>query len=217
MPQQIGFLSIGMVILGVEAIFNGIILSGSEPTEVYQWQRAKILLGGFHPAIWLGFSLIFGNSTYKNTIKKWKWGIGFLLFLPAMILLTFPKAFLVDGHTAIQKGLFLFRIGWAGYAFHTIVLLGFIAILAQLERTLRSSAGRKRWQIKFMVLGLCSLWGERIYEISQTLLYWELDLELQVLNLGTLIAANALMSIGIRRMPSIQLSFCPSQSFFITR
>ncbi len=203
---------VGMVILGVESIFNGLSLSAPAPMEAYQWQKGRIFLSSFHPAIWLVFSLIFGNSDYKNSLKKWKWGIWALFLLPGVLFLAFPTAFFTDVHTSAQKGFLLFRIGWAGYAHYIIVLLGLIAILINLERTLRSTAGRTRWQIKFVVLGLCGLWGERIYEISQTLLYWEVDLELQFMNIGTLIAANALVLIGMMRMASIQLSFYPSQS-----
>ena len=204
--------SLGMAILGIEVVLNGLSLSAYEPLEAYQWQKSRVFIGGFLPGIWLVFSLIFGNSDYKENIKKWKWGIGFFLFLPAALFLIFQRAFFVDVHTSFQKNLFLFRIGWAGYVFHIIVLIGIILILVHLERTLRSTSGRQRWQIKFVVLGLCGLWGERIYEISQTLLYREIDLELQALNVATVIIANGLILIGIKRMPSIHLSFYPSQA-----
>ena len=205
--------SVGMILLGVEAIFNGFSLSAYDISEIYQWQTNRIFVSGFLPGVWLVFSLIFGNSNYKENIKKKKGGIALLFILPIMFFLFFPKYFFVDVHSAIPKGLLLFRMGWAGYAFHVAVLLGIVTLLVSLERTLRASAGHTRWQIKFVILGLCGLWGERIYAVSQTLLYWELDLDLQVLNIATLIIANSLILTGIMRMPSIQLSLYPSQSF----
>ena len=205
--------SIGMVLLGVEAIASGFSLSAYDISEIYKWQTTRVIVSGFLPSVWLVFSLVFGNSNYKENIKKWKGGILLICILPAMLFLFFPEKFFVDVHSATSRGLFLFRIGWAGYAFHMVVLLGIVTLLVYLERTLRASAGRTRWQIKFVVLGLCGLWGERIYAVSQILLYWEMDLDLQVLDLATLIIANSVILIGILRMPAIHLSFYPSQSF----
>jgi putative PEP-CTERM system histidine kinase len=206
-------LAIGMVFLGTEAVINGISVSAYDPIQAYQWQRVRVMLSGFHPGIWLLFGMVFGNSDYQESFKKWKWPLALILLLPFLIFVGFPSAVFVDVHSSIEKKLFLFRIGLAGYVFHIIILLGFVAVLVELEKILRGSAGRARWQVKFLILGLVGLWGERIYEISQTILYRVIDLELQVLNMATLIAANGLVGVGIRRLPAVPISFYPSQSF----
>ena len=82
-----------------------------------------------------------------------------------------------------------------------------------LEKTFRASTGAIRWQIKFMLLALGSLFAVRIYTCSQILLYSTLDSLLNTLNAGTLIIANSLILVSLSRTRQFNVNIYLSQTF----
>src|SRR5262249_26209691 len=90
-------------------------------------------------------------------------------------------------------------LGWAGVAFFVFFLLSVVFVLTNLEKTLRASVGSVRWKIKFMILGLGSLFAVRIYTASQTLLFTSVDPWLEVINSGALIIADGLIIFSLAR------------------
>ncbi|MBP1718481.1 MAG: zraS 6 [Deltaproteobacteria bacterium] len=205
-------LAAGMAILGVEAILNGLSLSASSSAEALAWQRYRLVATGFLPGIWLIFSLVFSRADYAETVKKWKWAIIGVFAGTAAPPLVFPHNFFLQTSLSIEANLFQYRIGWPGYIFHLVFLLGVILTLMNLERTLRASVGRIRWQIKFAILGLGGLWGVRIYIISQTLLFMALSLELQAIGLAALVVADLMILKAFFRSRIFEMDFFPSQS-----
>src|SRR5881296_3243577 len=90
-------------------------------------------------------------------------------------------------------------MGWPGGALRFFVLFVSLLILFNLERTVRSSTGRMRWQIKFMALGAGGLFALRVYLASQALLFSGVDTRLGPINAVALIAANLLFSFSLVR------------------
>jgi putative PEP-CTERM system histidine kinase len=82
-------------------------------------------------------------------------------------------------------------IGWSGYGFYLSSLLISAIILMHCEKTLRASTGSMRWQIKFMLLGLGSLFAAQIYTDSQVLLCSSTNRRLNVFTSWAVIVANA--------------------------
>src|SRR5260370_42029270 len=80
-----------------------------------------------------------------------------------------------------------------------------VLVLFNLERTIRSSTGRMRWQIKFTVLGIAGLFALRIYVASQSLLYNNLDTGFGATNTIALIAANLLFGLSLYRARSLNV------------
>src|SRR5262249_2638952 len=74
-----------------------------------------------------------------------------------------------------------------------------VLIVFNLERTIRSSTGRVRWQIKFMALGVGGLFALRIYLASQSLLFSSLDTGFGAINAVALIVANVLFALSLAR------------------
>src|SRR4030095_3486920 len=72
-----------------------------------------------------------------------------------------------------------------------------------LERTIRSSTGRMRWQIKFMALGVGGLFALRVYLASQELLFARLDTGLGPVSSVALLAANVLFTLSLVRGSSL--------------
>jgi putative PEP-CTERM system histidine kinase len=80
-----------------------------------------------------------------------------------------------------------------------------ILILFNLERTIRSSTGRMRWQIKFMALGVGGLFALRVYLYSQELLFKRVDTGLGSLSAVALLVANVLFTLSLVRGRSMNV------------
>ena len=79
-----------------------------------------------------------------------------------------------------------------------------------LEKTLQASRGRKRWQVKFLVLGIGGYIAFRIYTSSHALIFQTLNLESNVINAAALLVANLLMLISILRAGVLKMDIYPS-------
>jgi putative PEP-CTERM system histidine kinase len=65
----------------------------------------------------------------------------------------------------------LVALGPGGYAGAVYLLLVSVVILANIEQTIRSAEEHIRWEIKFLLLGIASIFAAVIYSASQVLLY----------------------------------------------
>ena len=203
----------GMIALAIEAVFTGLSFYALLPAEVLRWQGLKFFFASFVPGIWLLFSLTFGRANYREFLSNWKW-----LILPLFILLIGIATIFRGNFFAEELGQSQFpaewlRIGWAGYLFHLLFLLAAVLIMVNLERTLRTSMGHMRWQVKFMALGVGGFFAVRIYTASQTILFRSLSLDLEVINIGALFAAGVLILKALSRARVFNVDFYVSQSF----
>jgi len=205
--------ALGMLFLAVEAALTGLSFRAASPSEFVRWQHFKMVATSFLPGIWLIFALTFGRANYKEFVARWRWVILSVLVLPIIMVTNLADGFFLEGFSSIPFSLGLIKIGWSGYIFHLIFLMSGILILMNLERTLRNSSGRMRWQIKFMVLGIGGLFAVRIYTVSQTLLFRSLNLNLEIVNIGALIVANILILKALFRARLFNVDFYLSHSF----
>jgi hypothetical protein len=174
--------ALGMVILALESYFMGLSAHAIFPEQAVRWQIWRLTAAALLPGTWLLFSLSFGREDYRPHLAKWK-GVVIAAFLLPLIFATILRAdFFRDVSIYLPDG-WAFGLGWSGYGFHICFLLSLVLLMMILERTLRSSKGRKRWQIKFFLLGLGAL----------------VDLELEVINALALLAANLLILVSIFR------------------
>jgi putative PEP-CTERM system histidine kinase len=103
-------------------------------------------------------------------------------------------------------------VGWSGYAFHVCFLVSVVFIIMLLEKTLRASTGRQRWQIKFLALGIGALFAPRVYTESQILLFHGLSLDLEVTNAFALLVADLLILISMSRTHFLHVNIYLSQT-----
>jgi putative PEP-CTERM system histidine kinase len=189
----------GMLVFAVEAVLSAVSLLADSPGEALRWQRHAHVATALLPGIWLSFSLTFARANDAEFVKRWRAIIAVTLAVPAALAL-FPGGYFFDlGHAADNLAHGTLRLGVAGYWFYLFFLLVAVVVLVQLERTLRSSTGALRWSIKFMLLGVGSLFGVRIYTCSEALLFARVDRTLLVAHAAALIVANALMIVSLVR------------------
>ena len=205
--------AIGMIVLAVESVFTGLSFHAASPVDVLRWLRFRMFATALIPGIWLIFSLSFARVNYREFLSGWKWIILAAFVLPFSLVAFFGSRFFSDVLIWKTATIFLLPLGWSGYLFYLLLLVFAVIILMNLERTLRTSTGRMRWQIKFMIIGLGSLFGARIYADSQALLFRSLNISLWLIDVGALIVANALISGSLNRSRLIGVDFYLSQSF----
>jgi len=161
--------ALGMVALAAESVFTGLCMDAIMPEDVSRWLYLRNFATAILPGIWLLFSLSFSRANYREFISKWKWVCIAFFALPLATVIFFNNAFFLGRPQVSLSSFWLIRLGWPGYIFHLFILVGAVLILMNLERTLRNSIGRMRWQIKFMILGIGSIFAVRIYTASQTI------------------------------------------------
>ena len=193
--------ALGMILLAAEEMVRGVSYAATAAEEVVHWERLRILLASLIPGIWLIFSLSYARSNFKNLLSRWKWTILAVFVLP-LLLATIFRGSLFPGSPLIDRsGTQELQLGGAGWAFYLISMMSIVLILANLERTLRVSTGRTRWQIKFMILGVAVLFALRIYTGSQALLFSASDSTLGSVHTIALLAANLLFTRSLFRGP----------------
>jgi putative PEP-CTERM system histidine kinase len=204
-------LAAGMIALGAETIFTSLCLSAESMSEFVRCIFVRSYVTAFLPGIWLLFALSFSRANYGDFIGRWKVIIVTFFVAPFVLLIVFSNSFFT-GEPLFIPPFRLIRLGWSGYLFHLIVLASAILILANLEKTLRTSTGHMRWQIKFIIFGLGSLFGVRIYTASQTILYNALNMQFAVVNAGALIIGTILMFKSLLRTRRLNVDFYLSES-----
>lgn len=202
----------GMLGFAAEGVLVALSLRADAVEEILLWQKLRLGVGGFIPPVWLLFSLSFTREGDTNLFRRARWLLVLLLGVPFLLGVIFSRGLLEKAILA-DSSRWILRMGWAGHLLHVFVLLTSVAMLVNLERTFRGSRGHMRWQIKFLILGLGSLFAVRIYTGSQELIYRSLDTGLQVVNLATLIVAGALMIRSLSRLRLLSLTFYPSHAF----
>ncbi len=188
--------------LGILCIEQGMVawfshLSTSMPQNV-------ILVSAFLPGIWLVFSLSFGRANYREFLDRWKWII-VISFLVPVGLVFVPFGEFIQPVLRIDPSERVFLLGNRGFLLYLAFILLSTLLLTNFEKTLRTSIGRIRWQIKFALLGLGAIFATRIYTSSEALLYSSWSPHLDRVNGYGIIAFLLLAVVSLRR--SRTLSF----------
>ena len=204
--------AIGLAACAFESGLVGLALDATSAAEFMRWHVLQLATGSFIPAIWLAFSLTYGRGNYKEFLAQWKWAILAAFVIPIILISFFSDAIVVGKPLMDEAGAIFLKLGWSGYVIHLLSLLGAIVILMNLERTLRHSSGRTRWQVKFMVLGVGSLFGIHIYTDSQVLLYWLVSTNLEIVKVGVLILADLLVIVSLVRARLLKFDFYVSHA-----
>jgi putative PEP-CTERM system histidine kinase len=191
--------ALGMSALALMEAFTGMGGQSLLPTEVVWWQRVSLGAAAFVPGCWLLFSLSFARSNYKELITRWRWLILTAFILPLVLVTFFQPALFADMPRMNAPSAWSIPLGWAGYTFHLLFLLSSIVVLMNFERTLRVFTGSMRWQIKFMLLGLGSLFAVQIYTNSQALLFFATTAALEAVNSSSVLIADVLIIISLLR------------------
>jgi hypothetical protein len=180
----------GMSALAMVQICAGMGAQAVLPADIVGWEYLRLLSAACLPGIWLLFSVHFARANSRDIAVHWRWVILASFVLPLVLAITGQHAFFTARLRFDTAFGWVLPLGWSGYGFYLYSLLISVVILMHFERTLRASTGSMRWQIKFMLLGLGSLFAAQIYTDSQVLLFSFTNRRLNVFTSWSVIVAN---------------------------
>jgi putative PEP-CTERM system histidine kinase len=202
----------GMLLLALDNVFDGLSQSADLPERILFWQGWSFTAKAFLPGIWLAFSLCYSRGNYRDFLSRWRLPLMAACLLPLLLVGAFyddlvQKVILTDAGVPISL-----VCGFAGSTLHLILLVSLVVILTNLEKTFRTAVGTMRWRIKFVVLGLCVVFGAKIYTSSQTMLYSAVLLSYSSIEAASLIIGCILIGISYWRAGRTEIDVYPSQA-----
>lgn len=191
--------AIGMGTLALMEVFAGLGAQAVFAADVVGWERLSLAVSACMPGSWLLFSLSFSRSNYRELVAAWRWHVRVAYVFPITLVTFFYSALLAPTAHLSAPSVWSIAFDWAGYVSHAILLLSSVVVLVNLERTLRAFTGSMRWQIKFMLLGLGSIFAVQIYLSSQVLLFASMTSTLKAIYSCGLFVGNLLIAVSLAR------------------
>ena len=196
----------GMATFALEALFGGIWIIASSPSQGLFWEVAALIAKSALPGIWLAFSLSYARGDARASLKSSRFALAAVVVLPLALTIELSRELsLVTANAA------------SAVPFTTVakllsgaLLIPNVLILMNLERTIRAAVGTMRWRIKFVFLGLAVIFGARIYSESQTLLFSVNILSLIQLEAAALVIGSLLIGVGYIRQGFSEIDVYPS-------
>jgi len=197
--------ALGMLLFAAEEALRGISYGALLPQDILYWTKRIVAISAVTPWVWLIFSLAYARVDASKFLLRWKWAIGAGAAIPLMLVGFFRGSLVTGTYSSNDVARWFFPLTVFGQVLSLFVLVTSILILFNLERTIRSSTGRMRWQIKFMALGVGGLFALRVYLASQDLLFSRLDTGLGPVSSVALLAANVLFTLSLVRESSLNV------------
>jgi putative PEP-CTERM system histidine kinase len=207
------FFAAGMALLVIESVASAMALRSAGPEGYLSWFRARTVVASLLPGCWLLFSLAYGRVNYREILNRWVYVVIAVWAIPATLAVFLWESWHAGPPLLEQASRWYLALGWAGYVWSLAVIAGAILIVMNLEQTLRHSMGRKRWQIKFMIIGVGVLFGVRIYNSSLAILYSQTGTDNIALNAGVLLLADALIMVSTLRDREMKVDIYLSHTF----
>ncbi len=204
--------TLGLLSLGAEAVLAYLGVSAAGGDQAVRWMLLRHGAMACGLGAWILFSFTFGRPDRKAFAERWRWGLLAVAAAPLVLVVLLQRSFFGEGPLLTPGGDWLIPLGRGGYYFYLLFLLGAVLILMNLERIFRHSLGHVRWRIKFLVLGLGSLYALRIYTGSEVVLFRVLNPSLEFSNLAALLSGGLLMLISLRRTRMLEVNIQVSQT-----
>src|SRR5262249_42098916 len=142
--------AVGMVVFAAEEILRGVSYGAVLPRDVVYWQKRVMAVTMLLSGAWLAFSVAYARANRQGFVAKWKWPLLTVSASPIAFLAIFRKPLLTGPIFLRGAARWSVPLGWPGRALQLLYIVVSVVILFNLERTVRSSIGRMRWQIKFI-------------------------------------------------------------------
>ncbi len=205
-------LSFGLFLLGLESVFQALAVHGDGGGAVLFWFRARAHTGLLSAGCWLLFAMLYPGRPLSSLSIYSRLGLAGLPVLSLLSFLASPTLFFTQAHCADSPLDCVLLLGFPGYLFTVALLLMSVGILVLAERTLRSTIGRTRWNVKLMVFGFGIVFAVKVFTTSQTLLFSALDTRLSLIESLGALAGCALIAVSLGRGSLTKLDLYPSHA-----
>jgi len=206
-----GAFALGMVALAVRELLGARALEAGFESQVLRWHRYRFASEAALPGLWLLFAVTFARANPRRFLRLWRFPLAAAFLLPVGVVV-FGWDTLVT-RTSYATPSWLIPVGVGGQWLHVLLLLAAMAILVNLENTLRSAVGTVLWQIKLTVVGVGLLFGVELFAYSQVWLYAALQTSLLPFGSVVLLMTCGFVAASLvwRRLGSFDVY--PSQAF----
>ncbi|KPK31761.1 MAG: hypothetical protein AMK70_11805 [Nitrospira bacterium SG8_35_1] len=212
MPRKISMVALFIGLISTAAALSGDAMSILRPYEVDEWKRVVFIAEAIMVSSLFLFTMSFARTEGLSSSGKLS---KVLLFLsPLLIVFCIVKpveSFFYSPEFEREKVLFLEN---AGYIFNLCILLYSVISIVNMEVTLKISSGVKRWNIKFMVLGIGVILALNIFYYSHALLYRSLNMTLLPVRSGIILVATLLLGISLLRYEGSDIKVTVSRQMF---
>jgi hypothetical protein len=185
----------------IEQVLLCLRLLAGLPSQALQLQQMMQFVQVAGLILGWSFSFGYGQVYGWEKIKQEKW-ILLLTAAAGFITVFFPYGELISGLPFNTETGWIFKLGLRGQLFYVYMLLGSTLVLINLEKLLRSSYGRIRWQLKFAVVGIGSFFALRIYQSGNALMFNSWHQQLDGITAVGLILSCFCLVISMRRTPA---------------
>lgn len=200
-----------MAIVCLESFAAALSVSATRAETFLYWQQWRLVALSFLPGAWLLFSLCYARGSSREHLKRWRYPLIVALVLPALMATFYSDSYILFRQLR-GDGLVAVLLGWPGQMAHFLMILGSVLAMMNLERTFRAAVGAMRWQIKYMLLGLGTLFLVRFYTSSQAVLFANAHTGMDTVNAIGLIIASALILRALARRGHFDTELYPSQT-----
>jgi putative PEP-CTERM system histidine kinase len=201
-----------MMVLSMESIFNGLSQGATGVIPLSRWLTFALLAKCGLPAAWIGFSLSYSRGNFLEFIRRWRFLLWGALLLPAGIVVGCQANLLqFSANAEFARGMW-FRSTGEAKALDVLLLVAFVIVLTNLEKTLHSAVGTMRWRIKFLLLGLAVMFGARVYTQGEALLFSGHSLALAGIDTVSLLIGCVLVTFAYLRSGFAEIEIYPSHA-----
>jgi len=163
--------AMGMIALSVTEVGNALALLSTTGSGFLFWTRVSWLGEIFQPLAWWAFTLVYGQNKPPKIRARWRVPlIGSLVVSVVFLLFLGSDDFLRPPSPSVGLPSAL-KLGPIGYVFLVYLMLFSVLILGQIENMWWSASEPRRWQIKFLLIGIGTIFAFAFYASSQTLLF----------------------------------------------
>ena len=206
--QAYHLFALGMLCLGVESGLGGL----AHGLDGAGFQIPWLLSTFFSTAPWLLFSFSYSRFDGTAVVRRWRLRLVFMAAGLFVVAIGLRNQLLLSPDASSKLAATGFRLGVAGIGLNLLTVVVCVGILTNLERTFRDSAGIMRWRLKYVILGLGTLFLFKFYQASQSLLYSAMDLSHRAVAPGVILLSCLLLSVGLWRSKSFEVSIYASRS-----
>lgn len=168
------FFALGMGSLALMEFgnFMSLIYMGSQAAIL--WKRISLVWECMVPCVWLAFVASFAREEPWYRLKRWKMAIiGIGIASVSFAVLVISDSFIIQSNSSA-----FFILGGIGKAFYSFFLICLVAIIINLEHTIRQSRGDQRKKIRPFILGLGGLFAYLLFLTIRNLLFYQINLTL---------------------------------------
>lgn len=161
------------------------------------------------PGVWLLFSYHYSRPPNQQRSISQLSTVALAFLVPLLLIYLAQDSLVIS--KAFQWPASDFEIGWSGFVLFLALLICSALLLINLEKTFRAATGTHRWQIKYVVLGVATIFTARIYTSSQIVLSHHSNASFDTINTAALFLACIFFVTAFSRKAIFRVEVYPSE------